>query len=305
MTDTYDLNGLKLESDFHLPAFARWDGPRDAQADIAIRRGKVPSRLDRPAHVAPLFQTSATGEYLLVLPGTGRILIREGREIAVEPESGTPATNLSAILTGPVQAVLWHQRGLLPLHASVVVIKGRAIALCGCGAAGKSTLAAIMAAQGHDVIADDICVVDIHSNGQVLVPPGCAKLQLWPDALAELGIATDGLDRTVPDKERYLHDCGNRIPSEPQRLAAVVLMVRHHTLPPAALERLRGTQAADALHDSVHSRRPAAALGRAQPIFRSFARMASAGVSFWRLTVPEGLPGLREAAATLLAALED
>jgi len=193
----------------------------------------------------------------------------------------------------------------LPLHASVVVIKGRAIALCGCGAAGKSTLAAILAAQGHDVVADDVCVVDARSNGKVLVPPGCAKLQLWPDALAELGVATDGLERAAADKERYLHDCGNRIPSEPQRLAAVVLMVRHHTLPPATLERLRGTQAADVLHDSVHSRRLAAALGRMQPVFTAFARMASTGVGFWRLTVPEGLPGLREAAAKLLATLED
>ena len=305
MTDIYDLNGLKLESDFPLPAFAAWDGSRDVFADVAIRRGKVPSQLDRPDHVAPLFQTNGAGEYLLVLPGAGRFLVRGGSEIAVEPETDTPATNLSAILTGPVQAALWHQRGLLPLHASVVVIKGRAIALCGCGAAGKSTLAAILAAQGHDVIADDICVVDARSNGEVLVPPGCATLQLWPDALAELGVATDGLKRAVPDKERYLYDCGNRIPSSPQKLAAVVLMVRHHTLPPATLERLRGTQAADALHDSVHSRRPAAALGRAQPVFAAFTRMASARVSFWRLTVPEGLPRLREAAAKLLATLED
>jgi hypothetical protein len=305
MTDAYELNGLKLKSDFPLPAFAAWDGSRDACADIAIRRGKVPSRLDRPDHVSPLFQTSGSGEYLLVLPGTGRILIRAGREIAVEPEADPPAANLSAILAGPIQAVLWHQRDLLPLHASVVVIKGRAIALCGCGAAGKSTLAAILAAHGHDVIADDICVVDARSNGEVLVPPGCATLQLWPDALAELGVATDGLKRAVPDKERYLYDCGNRIPPEPQRLVAVVSMVRHHTLPPATLERLRGTQAADALHENIHSQRPAAALGRAQPIFTAFARMASAGVSFWRLTVPEGLPGLREAAAKMLATLED
>jgi hypothetical protein len=305
MTDAYELNGLKLESDFPLPAFTAWGGSPDALADIAIRRGKVPSRLERPDHVAPLFQTRGAGEYLLVLPGTGRFLVRSGREIAVEPETDTPATNLSAILTGPVQAALWHQRGLLPLHASVVVIKGRAIALCGCGAAGKSTLAAILAAQDHNVIADDICVVDARSDGKVLVPPGCARLQLWPDALAELGIAPDGLERAVPDKEKYLHDCGNRIPAEPQRLAAVVLMVRHHTLPPATLERLRGTQTADVLHDCVHSRRPAVALGRAQPIFTAFARMASAGVSFWRLTVPEGLPGLREAAAKLLATLED
>ena len=42
MTDAYDLNGLKLESDFPLPVFAAWGGARDALADIAIRRGKDP-----------------------------------------------------------------------------------------------------------------------------------------------------------------------------------------------------------------------------------------------------------------------
>ena len=102
MTHAFDLNGLKLESDFPLPAFAAWDGSRDALADITICRGKVPSRLDRPKHVGPLFQTGAVGEYLLVLPGTGRFLIRDGCEIAVELEFDTPATNLSAILSGPI-----------------------------------------------------------------------------------------------------------------------------------------------------------------------------------------------------------
>ena len=70
-------------------------------------------------------------EYLLTLPGTGRILVRNGNEITVEPEASPASSNLCAILSGPIQAVLWHQRELLPLHASVVVIRGRAIALCG------------------------------------------------------------------------------------------------------------------------------------------------------------------------------
>ena len=81
-------------------------------------------------HIAPIFQTSGAGEYLLVLPGTGRVLVRNGNEITVQPDAGASG-NLNAILTGPILAVLWHQRGLLPLHASVVVIDGRAVALCG------------------------------------------------------------------------------------------------------------------------------------------------------------------------------
>jgi hypothetical protein len=302
-TRIYRLGVLKLDSDFDLPALPGWDGAPDVAADVNCRLGEVPSQLSRPDHVAPLFQTSGAGDYLLVLPGTGRVLVRNGSEITVEPEAD--ASNMSAILTGPVQAVLWHQRGLLPLHASIVVIRGRAVALCGCGAAGKSTLAAMLAATGHGVFADDVGIVDARSKGDMWVLPGCPRLQLWPDALAELGVATEALKRSEPDKERYFLDCGNSIQSEPHKLGAIVELVRHHALPPATLERVRGAQAAKTLHDSVHTRRPADALGRAQPIFTAFTRMASAGVSFWHLTVPEGLAGLRQAGAKLLATLED
>jgi hypothetical protein len=302
-TRSYRLCALKLDSDFDLPALPEWDGPADAAADVNCRLGKVPSQLSRPNHVAPLFQTSGVGEYLLVLPGTARVLVRNGNAITVEPDTGPASSNLSAILTGTILAVLWHQRGLLPLHASVVVIKGRTLALCGDSAAGKSTLAAILAGQGCGVIADDICVIDTRNNAEVLASAGCARLQLWRDALVELGLTTDGLECALPQAERYFLDCGDRISAQPYALAAVVQVVRN-AVPPARLERLRGVQAANALYNCVHSPRPARALGRAQPIFAALPRMASAGVEFWRLMVPEGLAGVRAAAAQLLAAPE-
>jgi hypothetical protein len=301
-TRSYRLGGLKLDSEFDLPALPEWDGPPDAAADVNCRLGEVPAQLDRPVHIAPIFQTSGAGEYLLVLPGTGRVLVVNGNAITVQPDAGASG-NLNAILTGPILAVLWHQRGLLPLHASVIAINDRAVALCGPAAVGKSTLAAVLAAQGYHVIADDIGVVDVRSNQEVLLPPGCTRLQLWRDALAELGVATDGLQRALPHKERYFLDCGNRIPAQPYQLTAVVQVVRN-ALPPAALERLRGSRTADVLYNCVHTPRPAKALGRAQPIFAALMRMASAGVGVWHLRMPEGLAGLREAAAKLPAVLE-
>jgi hypothetical protein len=160
-----------------------------------------------------------------------------------------------------------------------------------------------LAAQGYQVVADDIGVIDVRDDAEVLVPPGCARLQVWRDALAELDVVTDGLERALQHKERYFLDCRNHIPARPYRLAAVVQIIRN-VLPPIALERLHGSQTADVLYNCVHSAQPAKALGRTQPIFAALTRMASAGVGVWRLRVPEGLAGLREAAVTLSAALE-
>jgi hypothetical protein len=303
MNHTYRLCGLKLDSDFDLPALPKWDGPADAPADVICRLGEVPAQLTRPDHVAPVFQTAGPLEYLLNLPGTGRITVRNGNEITVEPAADPAASNLSAVLTGTVQAVLWHQRGLLPLHASVIVIKGSAVALCGHAGVGKSTLAGLLAAQGLGVLADDLCIVDARGSEDVSVLPNSARLQLWRDALAWLGVATDGLNRALAHKDRYFLDCRSPIPSEPHKLAAVVLVVRYG-MPPVALERLRGARAMGALLGSVHARRPGDALDRAQQIFGDFAHMASAGVGFWRLKVPEGPVALREAAAKLSTVLE-
>jgi hypothetical protein len=302
-TRSYRLCALKLDSDFDLPALPEWDGPADAPADAICRLGEVPSRLSRPNHVAPLFQTSGAGEYLLNLPGTGRIMVRNGNEITVAPAADSAASNLSAVLTGTIQAVLWHQRDLLPLHASVIVINGSAVALCGHAGVGKSTLAGVSAAQGLGVLADDLCIVDVRGSEEVSVLPNSARLQLWRDALAWLGVATEGLNRALAHKDRYFLDCSSPIPAEPHKLAAVVLMARHG-IPPVSLERLRGARAMDALLGSVHARRPGDALGRAQQIFGDFAHMASAGVGFWRLKVPEGPVALREAAAKLPTVLE-
>jgi hypothetical protein len=303
MTQAYWLSGLKLESDLPLPALARWDGPGDAAADIAIRRGQVRPRLDRPDHVAPIFQTRGRNEYLLTLPGTGRILVRNGNEVTVDPDSGADASVTSAILTGTIQAVLWHQRGLLPLHASVVVIGGRAVALCGPSASGKSTLAAMLAAQGCAVIADDLCLVDAGEGGAVSVLPGRTRLRLWRDVLDRLGMTPSVLTPALTARETYFVDCGRSAARGRFALGAVVTLARRQSRP-IELERMRGARAINTLYGMVHTRRPAGALGRAHDIFAAVTRLASSGPTIWELRLPGDPARLGEAAAKVLTVLD-
>jgi hypothetical protein len=304
MTQAYWLAGLKLESDFPLPALAPWDGPEDAASDIAIRRGEVGPRLDHPDHVAPIFQTRGRSEYLLNLPGTGRILVRNGNEVTVDPDTDADARTTGAILTGTIQAVLWHQRGLLPLHASVVVVGGRAVALCGPSACGKSTLAAMLSAQGCAVIADDLCLVDAGADGAVWVLPGHTRLRLWRDALDRLGMTPSGLTRALTGREAFFLDCGPPVPRARFAPGAVVILS-----PPAGrpveLERVRGARAVGALYRMVHTRRPAGALARGPDIFAAVTRLASSGATVWTLRVRDDPACLGQAAAKLLTGLED
>jgi energy-coupling factor transporter ATP-binding protein EcfA2 len=70
---------------------------------------------------------------------------------------------------------------LLPLHASAVCIDGRGVAVLGRSGAGKSTLAACLLGRGHDLIADDVCVLDEMECG-IAVSPGVCRLRLSEQA---------------------------------------------------------------------------------------------------------------------------
>lgn len=303
MSRTYSLNGLRLQSELAMPGLPDWDGPAQAAADIVFRLGDVPSGLERPGHVAPVFQTRGDSEYLMLLPGTGRVLVRDGSDVAIALDPAAEPMAAASILMGPVQSVLWHQRGLLPLHASAVAIGGGAVALCGASGVGKSTLAAALSARGHELVADDICLVDTGRDGEAAVLPGGAPLRLWRDAIDRLALGSRQGNRAHPLKEKFFVEGGAPIRCRRRVLRAAVLLVRQQR-GAAGLERLHGARAAGALHPVVHMRRPARALGRAPQIFAALTRLVPAGATVWRLTVPAGDTGLQEAAAALVAGLE-
>jgi len=303
MSYAYRLSALRLESDLDLPELMPWDGPGDAPADIVVRLGKVPARLEAPDHVAPVFQTRGRSEYLLALPGTGRILVRDGREVTIDLDAGADPTNTRAFLASTIQAVLWHQRGLLPLHACALADDGRALALAGPSASGKSTLAALLSAKGHEVMADDVCVVDVRDGTAIEVLPVSPHLRLWRDTLDHLGIPAKGLRRALSIKEQFLLERRGACIRASRKLAAVVVLLRRSS-GALSIEQLHGSRAVGALRDVVHTRRPARALGRDPAIFAAITRLLAAGVTVHRLRVPDDPARLGEAAAMALTALE-
>jgi len=300
----YRLGGLKIASDLDLPELMTWDGSADAPADLVFRLGNVPQRLEQPDHVDILFQTRGRSQYLLALPGIGRILVEDGIAVTVEPEPGTDPTDTRPFLNNPVQAALWHQRGLLPLHATVVAADGRAVALAGPSGAGKSTLAAVLAVRGCSVLADDVCVVEVSAGGEASVLPAIPRLRLWRDALECLGLSAEGLKRVSSGLEKFLVNIDSGTPCEPHRLAAVVVLNRQLNSA-VTITRLRGARATGALNDVVYIRRAAKALGRDPEIFCALTQLAPAGVTVWQLNVPEDLTCLGAAAAKVLTVLEE
>jgi hypothetical protein len=153
----------------------------------------------------------AEGRYLRFryAGGTEFLIDRAGREVwGVWPEPST-VEDTAAYLLGPIFGFLLRLRGVVCLHASAVVVDGRALVLQGPSGAGKSTTAAAFARLGFPVLSDDVVAVE-ESPGGVAVRPGCPRLRLWPDSVRALFGAPDALPRLTPNWDKCYLDLSTR-----------------------------------------------------------------------------------------------
>lgn len=189
---TYFAYDLRIRSELPLPELETGE----AEPNATITLGKVrpvPSAID--AEGWGFWATP--GEACYFFENVGAFLVREGREIIVDPAPEVEPGRLRLSILGPVLGILLHQRGHLVLHASSVAVNGGAVAFAGSRGWGKSTLAAAMYARGHGVVADDVTAVDVGA-GAPAVLPGFPQLKLWPDAVASLGNSPEVQPRFHP-----------------------------------------------------------------------------------------------------------
>lgn len=172
--------------------------PRDAEPDVHIEFGEVPTRLESPSHRRLLWQADRQ-RFLLKLPGSGRLLVERGRRIRVHVAPGAepgaePAAKLDALV-----ALVWNeawfallaQRGCRPIHACVVAGPSSAIALLGAVGCGKSALGAALVQRGLRLLCDRFCVVQRETLAGVVTLqalPGFRRFTLWPDTVGALGL---------------------------------------------------------------------------------------------------------------------
>ena len=189
---------------------------------LEVRYGDVAHSLDEVVKETVCCQASAD-QTLFRIDGIGRYLV-DGRadHITIDRQTGADAAAVETFLWGPVLAAWMYRQGHIVLHACAIEIDGRAVLFAGKPGSGKSTIAALMAEQGHRVLADDYCViatVDGKSAPQVL--PGHPALKLWPTTLRQLGRDPGMLAPLRPGVSRRRVPLGDSHCSRPLPLACV------------------------------------------------------------------------------------
>ncbi len=184
------LYGLLVESAYPLASSADDDPALGVGvADVTLRRGqssdfsRVAKQMRRGVSGRTWFEHRRLPDgrdylrwpalYEFLVSADGRRIL--GRQISHRVSDETFQTYLLSQLVSFSLLKL----GMEPLHATAVVIHGKAVAFLGDCGEGKSTLAAACLKAGHQLLTDDVLVLK-EDDSRLMAYPGPPRLKLMP-----------------------------------------------------------------------------------------------------------------------------
>lgn len=265
----YTAYGLGIRSEVRLPLPP---ASPEGEAEVDIRVGAVPAALTAPRARHGAWE-AAPGIFLMAVDGVARYLVREGREITVEPaRDGQEGEAVSAFLLGSVLAACLKQRGILALHASAIATEDGAVLFAGHSGAGKSTLLAALLERGHAMLSDDVTGIVPDGGGRPVALPAYPCLRLWADAVEALEWGGRARGRVRAGMEKYL------VPVERSRKAPLpvraVFVLRHHNRDAIEIEAPAPAAVFEHLLRRTYRKRYALGLGQGPEQFRAVAALA-------------------------------
>ena len=190
-TYNYTVFGLEISSDIEC---AECLSGADEKFDVRIRLEAIPEQFVENEDW-DLFWKATPEYFFLTVKGVGKYLVTNGDTILVENAADAITPDLRVFLFGTCMGVILHQRKILPIHGSGVVVNNSCIIFSGEIGAGKSTLASSFLKRGAKIIADDVCSVTFTDHGSPIVHPGYAQVKLCSDAAAHFNIVRSDYSR--------------------------------------------------------------------------------------------------------------
>ena len=188
--------GLVVKSPYPLAAAERGSHqPEVAALDLEFFSGSTSDFLNARQALAlprtkntPWFQHARLpdGRDYLRWPQLFEFLIaQDGRRITGHPLKPVSQETFQTYLLAQVLSFALLRMGIESLHATTVVITGKAVAFLGDCGDGKSTLAAACLKAGFTLLTDDLLVLK-QANGHVFAYPGPPRIKLMPSIARRL-----------------------------------------------------------------------------------------------------------------------
>jgi hypothetical protein len=255
---------MTIVSDVELPELlpAPPEHAADADVRVVLRPCPVDHNLGFKVLADGTAQLQATNVAVLEVSPSGR-------EIAIGLGPKTTPLGVRSFLYGSAFALLLFRRGLMPLHGACLRIGNSAIVLSGDSGAGKSTLATALMRNGHPLLSDDLCAVDL-SGETPHIYTAFPRIKLTADTAAhfQLGVPNFRAPVASGGKSHFCFEEASADAHLPVPLSGVISLAVSPS-PQLSIERLSTMQSIHFVRRQVHRAFLGSALGYHEAIFRS------------------------------------
>ncbi len=162
---------------------------------IEVVEEDVPEILDGAQRPRPWIQVTPN-RAVVRFTGGAALMVADGRRVSVswQPDPEAPDDDPSWLVQGWGVTLAMLQRGDLSLHAATVRIGAATVAIAGNRGAGKSTTSMGLRARGHDLLIDDVTLIEFR-EGRAWTTPYSRNVHLLADAAASFALEFDALPR--------------------------------------------------------------------------------------------------------------
>jgi len=191
------IYGINVKSNFCITEGIQIE-PVD-NPDAIVEMGPVPDFIkeERKNHHIAEFRDSYCW---IFVEGLGYYFIENGNHIVIERDGNDTEYTIMTYLTGLAFALLFTQKGYVPLHGSVLDYKGKGCLISGVSGSGKSSTAFELLKRGATFVADDVGMVD---SDNMTVNPGFPVQRLCEDQIERLGFDKNKLTYLGERKNKY------------------------------------------------------------------------------------------------------
>ncbi len=288
----YHAFGITIASEIPLPELSVSSGI----GDINIRMGQVPEQLAGFLGSNEHYQ-AIPNHLLMEVRDIGRYYISDGDQIIIEPAPDAEINAVRLFLLGSAMGALLLQRGVLPIHGSALHINDYCFIITGEQGAGKSTLAAALAAKGHPILTDDLAAVRFDESGIPWVYPSYPQQKLWNDSLDLMGKEAAAYDRIFGRLNKFAVPIPDGFCDIPKKLSAIYEL-RKEDCGELRINKLYGTNKMDVIMRNIYRHEFVVGLGIEQAIFSLAAALAEQ-VSLRQIIRPEGIYGIEDQVSLL------
>ena len=217
---SYTAYGLGIHSELSLPEL----NAAIVKKDIVVQIRKLENNSITTIYNQPYLKITPD-EIILSIEEAGTFVIREGTVINVSPAPNVEDALLRRYIIGTVMALLLYQRGLLVLHASSININGIAVAFLGNPGSGKSSIAAALHKNGHEIITDDVSAIDFKEEN-IKVFPGYPQIKLSDDVSRSLGYDINSSIKLDKQEKKRGYRVNNRLIESPIELRQIYILTK-------------------------------------------------------------------------------